>query len=55
VARDDRSVVDAEVRVAHHLRDETHLAPFFGDQFRELHIDLDVVVEAEEVREDRVD
>ena len=55
VARHDRPVVDAEVRVAHHLRDQPVRPPLLGDHLRQLDVDFDVVLESKKIREDWID
>jgi hypothetical protein len=55
VAAHDRAVVDPVVRVPHHLGHEPALRCLLGHRLRELDVDVELVVVAEEVREDRVD
>jgi hypothetical protein len=51
----DRAVVDAEVRVAHHLRHQAGLAALLCASLSQLDVHVQREVVAEEIREDRID
>ena len=51
---DDRTVVETKIWILHDLRDQSLGAPFLGNRQRKVDIDIDIVLKAKEVRENRI-